>query len=191
MNARRLVRDDRQVPEKGIGAAVASVLMTWLPADFAHPVHVPVPGTELHLRPIREADAEIDYPAVMGSRRRLWQIFGPAWAWPKDTMTIEADRRDLRRHEEEIAAHQSFNYALVDGMETTIFGCVYIDPPERVGADGEVSWWVVDDLVGGDVERALDVLVPQWIAADWPFRQPRYLGRDITWQEWLALPAVE
>jgi hypothetical protein len=26
-------------------------------------------------------------PAVMGSRRRLWQIFGPAWAWPKDRVT--------------------------------------------------------------------------------------------------------
>ena len=52
--------------------------MSWLPDDFVHPVHVPVPGTALHLRPIREADAEIDYPAVMGSRRRLWQIFGPA-----------------------------------------------------------------------------------------------------------------
>jgi hypothetical protein len=162
--------------------------MSWLPDDFVHPVHVPVPGTTLHLRPIREADAEIDYPAVMGSRRRLWQIFGPAWAWPKDTMTIEADRRDLRRHEEEIAAHQSFNYALLDERETTIFGCVYIDPPERAGADGEISWWVVDDLEGSETERALDVLVPQWIAADWPFGQPRYLGRDISWQDWLALP---
>jgi len=40
----------------------------------------------------------------------------------------------LLRHEKEMAAHQSFNYALV----------------------------------------------PQWIAADWPFQQPRYLGRDIT-----------
>ena len=37
-------------------------------------------------------------------------------------------------------------------------------------------------------EHAFDVLVPQWIAADWPFRQPRYLGRDISWQDWLALP---
>jgi hypothetical protein len=46
----------------------------------------------------------------------------------------------------------------------------------------------VDDLVGGEAERALDVQVPQWIAADWPFRQPRYLGRGITWQDWLALP---
>jgi hypothetical protein len=103
-------------------------------------------------------------------------------------MTFEADQRDLRRHEEEIAAHQSFNYALLDEQETVISGCVYIDPPERAGADAEVSWWVVDDLVGSAAEQALDTLVPRWIAADWPFREPRFLGRDITWADWLALP---
>ncbi|MEU6262933.1 N-acetyltransferase [Saccharopolyspora shandongensis] len=162
--------------------------MSWLPDDFAHPVHVPVPGTALHLRPIREADCALDYPAVMGSRERLWEIFGPAWSWPSETMTYEANRADLLRHEKEIAAHQSFNYALLDEAETVLLGCVYIDPPERAGSDGEVAWWVVDDLVGGDVESAFDALVPQWIAADWPFQQPRYLGRDITWQDWLALP---
>jgi hypothetical protein len=162
--------------------------MSWLPDDFVHPVYVPVPNTALHLRPIRQADAVLDYPAVMGSRERLFEIFGPAWGWPTETMTYEENRIDLLRHEKEIAAHQSFNYALLDEEETAILGCVYIDPPERTGADGEVSWWVVDDLVGGEVERALDELVPQWIAADWPFKQPRCLGRDITWQDWLALP---
>jgi hypothetical protein len=178
----------RIVPDFGYRLAVTSGFMNWLPDDFAHPVRVPVPGSALHLRPIKEADTALDYPAVMGSRERLWVIFGPAWAWPAETMTLEEDRLDLRRHEEEIAAHQSFNYALLDEEETEILGCVYIDPPERAGSDGEVSWWVVDRLVGGEAERALDVLVPQWIAADWPFRQPRYLGRDITWQDWLALP---
>jgi hypothetical protein len=104
-------------------------------------------------------------------------------------MTYEEDRIDLLRHEKEIAAHQSFNYALLDEEETAILGCVYIDPPERTGSDGEVvSWWVVDDLVGSEVERALDAPVPQWIAADWPFQQPRCLGCAITWQDWLALP---
>jgi hypothetical protein len=172
----------------GYRLAVASDFVSWLPDDFVHPVRVPVPGSALHLRPITEADTALDYPAVMGSRERLWEIFGPAWAWPRETMTLEEDRLDLRRHEEEIAAHQSFNYALLNEHETEILGCVYIDPPERAGSDGEVSWWVVDHLVGGEAERALDVLVPQWIAASWPFRQPRYLGRDITWQDWLALP---
>jgi hypothetical protein len=161
--------------------------MSWLPDDFVHPVHVPVPGTALHLRPIREADVAIDYPAVMNSQARLWEIFGPAWSWPQKSMTYDEDRIDLLRHEREIAAHESFNYALLDADETAIFGCVYIDPPERSGADAELAWWVVDDLAGSDIERALDALVPQWIATAWPFQNPRYLGRDITWSDWLAL----
>jgi hypothetical protein len=165
--------------------------MSWLPDDFVHPLHVPVPNTALHLRPIRESDTALDYPAVMGSRERLWEIFGPAWAWPKETMTYEQDRIDLLRHEKEMVAHQSFNYALLDNEETAILGCVYIDPPERTGADGEVAWWVVDDLVGGEAERRLDVFVPRWIATDWPFHQPRYLGSDIAWQDWLALAPAE
>ena len=161
--------------------------MNWLPDDFVHPVRVPVPDTELHLRPIREPDADIDYPAVMGSRERLFTIFGPAWGWPPATLTYTEDRIDLLRHEKEIAAHQSFNYALLDEQETAVLGCVYIDPPERVPADAEISWWVVDDLVGSRAEQALDALVPRWIAADWPFRQPRFIGRDISWAEWQAL----
>lgn len=170
------------------GALLRSGAMSWLPDDFVHPVLVPLPGSGHHLRPIREADTPLDYPAVMGSRERLWTIFGPAWGWPAATMTYEADQADLLRHEKEIAAHQSFNYALFDAAETALLGCVYIDPPERAGADGEISWWVVDELVDSKVEQALDELVPQWIAADWPFEQPRFLGREISWSDWLALP---
>jgi hypothetical protein len=61
--------------------------MAWLPADFVHPVNVPLLGGTYHLRPIQEADTALDYPAVMGSRERLWDIFGPSWGWPSATMT--------------------------------------------------------------------------------------------------------
>jgi hypothetical protein len=47
---------------------------------------------------------------------------------------------------------------------------------------------VVDDLVGSEVERALDELVPAWVAADWPLERPRYVGRDVSFEEWHALP---
>jgi hypothetical protein len=161
--------------------------MVWLAADFSFPAVVPV-GDGYHLRPIRAADADLDYPAVMGSQPRLWSIFGEAWGWPRDSMTYQQDRKDLARHEAEIAARQSFNYALLDDAETVLLGCVYIDPPEKQGSDGEISWWVVDDRVGTDLERALDALVPRWIAAAWPFTHPRYLGRDLSWADWLALP---
>lgn len=162
--------------------------MDWLPAEWRHPTRHELP-TGHHLRPIRESDVDIDYPAVMGSRERLWSMFGQVWGWPPATMTHEQDREDLARHEEEIEAHESFNYALfADDEETALLGCVYVDPPEKLGADADVSWWVVDDLVGSPAEAALDEAVPVWLAQRWPFEVVRYPGRELTWAEWEALP---
>ncbi|MBJ7357840.1 GNAT family N-acetyltransferase [Nocardioides sp.] len=160
---------------------------TWLPTEWQHPTYVPV-DADHHLRPIRATDVDLDLPAVMGSRERLWSVYGVAWGWPPAHMTREMDLEDLARHEAEIEAHESFNYALFDLDETELLGCVYLDPPEKVGADAEISWWVVDRLVGSDVERALDELVPRWVAQSWPLTAPRYVGRDLSWDAWLALP---
>jgi hypothetical protein len=150
--------------------------MAWLPEDFEHPRHVDLP-TGHHLRPIRESDVDIDYPAVMASRERLWAKYGEAWGWPPPDMTREADRKDLARHEAEIEAHESFNYALLDHEESTLLGCVYVDPPEEhspPGTDAVVSWWVVDDAAGTDLELAVDDVVPRWLAEAWPFRSVHY-----------------
>ncbi len=161
--------------------------MTSLPDTFVHPLRVAV-GAEHHLRPIRAADAELDFPAVMGSRERLWTIYGQAWGWPPATMTLEQDREDLQHHEDEIAAHLSFNYALFDEAESELIGCVYLDPAEKAGAEAEVSWWVREEYLGSTLEAELDALVPRWIAADWPWQSVRYVGRDLSWSQWLALP---
>ncbi|MCU1355814.1 MAG: hypothetical protein JWM89_1232 [Acidimicrobiales bacterium] len=140
----------------------------WLPEEFRHPERVEL-STGHHLRPIRAEDVAIDFPAVMGSRERLWSIYGEAWGWPPPTMTPEQDEHDLAHHEDEIEAHESFNYALLDDAETELLGCVYIDPVAGGGATALVSWWVVDDAVGTPLETALDELVPRWLEADWPF----------------------
>jgi hypothetical protein len=150
--------------------------MAWLPDDFRHPERVDLP-TGHHLRPIRADDVDIDYPAVMGSRERLWAKYGEAWGWPPATMTPEQDRDDLAHHEVEIAAHETFNYAVLDAEETELLGCVYLDPPDErspAGADVVASWWVVDAHAGGTLEAALDELVPRWLADDWGFRAPHF-----------------
>ena len=139
-------------------------MSTWLPPEFVHPTHVDLP-TGHHLRPIRETDVGIDYPAVMGSRERLWARFGGMWGWPPTGMTYEADRKDLARHEAEISAQVTFCYAVLNRAETELLGCVYIDPPgvrTPEGADALVSWWVVESEVGGDLERSLDTFLPSW-----------------------------
>lgn len=161
--------------------------MAWLPEEFVHPTAVAL-CDGYHLRPIRATDVELDMPAVMGSRERLWAIYGAAWGWPPAGMTADQDREDLARHEAEAERHESFNYAVLDARESLLVGCVYIDPPEKAGADAEISWWVRDEFVGSDVERELDSFVPRWIQRRWPFEEPRYVGRDLTWQDWLALP---
>jgi hypothetical protein len=92
-------------------------------------------------------------------------------------MSIEDDRRDLARHAAEIAAGETFNYAVLDEGETELLGCVYIEPPEDdspVGSDALVSWWVVDDAVGTDLEHALDDFVPGWLADVWGFSSVHY-----------------
>ena len=150
--------------------------MAWLPATFVPPDRVEL-STGHHLRPIREADVEIDYPAVMGSRARLWERYGPAWGWPPADMSYEADRRDLARHEAEIAALETFNYAVLDAGETALLGCVYVDPPGEsspAGTDAVSSWWVVDDWVGTDLDRALADFVPLWLGETWGFRSVHY-----------------
>lgn len=43
---------------------------SWLPEGFKHPARLDLP-TGRHLRPIREDDVGIDFPAVIGSRQRL------------------------------------------------------------------------------------------------------------------------
>jgi hypothetical protein len=151
--------------------------MSWLPRGFAHPERVDLP-TAHHLRPIRESDvAAIDYPAVMGSRERLWDKYGEAWGWPPADMSFEADRKDLARHEAEIAAHESFNYAIFDPAETELLGCLYVDPPDDgspAGTEAVVSWWVVDHEVGGELENALEAFVPGWLNDMWGFRSVHF-----------------
>ncbi len=90
-------------------------------------------------------------------------------------MTLAHDWADLARHEAEIASHESFNYAVLNADETALQGCIYIDPPVRPGTDAEISWWIVDEHIGSELEARLDEFVPDWITDEWPFQHP-HLG---------------
>jgi len=172
------------------GAAEGTARRPWLPDDFEPPARLTLPFGH-HLRPIRATDVDLDLVAVTGSQPRLRSIFGAAWGWPPATLTRDQDLADLEQHAREMREREAYNYALFDADETALLGCVYVDPPEKVCADADVSWWVVDECVGTDVEDAVAVHVPPWIAEAWPFERPRFIGRDVTWAEWLSLPDVD
>lgn len=146
----------------------------WLRDGFEPPRLVELP-TGHHMRPIRGEDVQVDYPAVMGSRLRLWAKYGDAWGWPPATMTYQQDLEDLERHELEMQTGESFNYAVLDGEESRLVGCVYLDPPgDREDVDVVVSWWVVDDCLGSELERYLAGFVPDWVEEVWGFSRPDF-----------------
>lgn len=45
-----------------------------------------------------------------------------------------------------------------------------------------------DEYVGTALEAELDVLVRRWLATEWPWETVRFIGRDLSWSQWLALP---
>ena len=140
-------------------------LVSWISADFSYPDRLDLESGH-HLRPIRADDAEIDLPAVMGSRESLFAVYGEAWGWPPESMSLDVDREDLAHHVEEAKAREGFNYAVLNAGETELYGCVYIYPSAGE-VDADVSWWVVDDARGTELERELDAVVPAWLAQTW------------------------
>jgi hypothetical protein len=109
----------------------------------------------------------------MGSRASLWGIYGESWGWPPETMSVEADRDDLAHHVDEMEAREGFNFAILTANESELCGCVYVYPPGADGVDADVSWWVVDDKRGTDLERALDEQLENWWTDAWGFGSVR------------------
>ena len=152
-----------------------------------HPIPPGLEHPRFRLRPITVNDVVRDYDAVMSSAEHLRSHF-PLWGWPSADMTLESDLVDLGWHQREALLRRSFNYAVMSSDESRLLGCVYVDPPEKEGADADVSFWVRADELDTGLDGALEAAVRAWLESDWPFADVRWPGRDISWQDWDALP---
>jgi hypothetical protein len=160
--------------------------VAFLPEDYYVPTLVA--GLRFRIRPITVHDVVRDYDAVMSSREQLWAQFGPVWGWPRADLTLEEDLVDLAWHQKEAQLRRSFNYAVLTPDEARLLGCIYIDPPVKVGADADVSFWVRTDEAESGLEKELDDFVREWLGSAWPFKTVRYPGHDLSWADWQALP---
>src|SRR5215216_6370466 len=132
--------------------------MTFYPDDA--PVPTGLRSDEFLLRPLRAADVELDYEAVMATQEVLRR--GSGGAWPRPDFTLEENLADLQGHEADFHARRGFTYTVMDPTETRCFGCVYAYPPENAGADIAASdyeavvwFWVRPDGVAADLDRRL------------------------------------
>lgn len=162
--------------------------MAFLPHDFVVPTLVET--ERFRIRPITVHDVVKDYDAVMTSAEHLRRSF-PLWGWPPEDLTLEQNLIDLGWHQKEFQLRSSFDYAVMSPGEKRLLGCVYVDPPEKIGADAEIVFWVRSDETETGLEAALDETVRRWVAEDWPFDSVIYPGRDLGWEEWDALPDWE
>jgi hypothetical protein len=142
-------------------------MSAWLPAGFVMPAGTTVPFGH-RLRPVLLSDGPRLRVAIPGLR------------------LADAERL-LRTRLGEMERRTAYTFALLDTDETALLGEVRVAPstgPGR-GSDAEVTWWVVPECEGTDLARAVDELVPGWVASAWPFSAPHFCGPS------LALPRGE
>ncbi len=161
--------------------------MPWLPGDFEVPRLVET--ARFRLRPLSIHDLVKDYDAVMTSREHLWGLFGEAWGWPAESLTLEEDLVHLGWHQMEFERRSSFNFAVMSPDESRLLGCVYVDPPTKEGFDTEVFLWARPTEPG--LEDELHEFARGWIADEWPFERVAWPGRDHPWPEFDALADLD
>ncbi|MBA2524004.1 MAG: GNAT family N-acetyltransferase [Solirubrobacterales bacterium] len=156
---------------------------------LTHPIPPGITADRFVMRLITVSDLVRDYDAVMSNVEHLRQRF-PYWGWPDPAMTMEDDLVDLGWHQKEAKLRRSFNYAVLTPDERRLLGCLYVDPPEKRGAEAEVCLWIRADQDVDGLEADLEAAVREWLAAEWPFKTICWPGREISWEEWSELPDV-
>jgi hypothetical protein len=126
------------------------------------------------LEPLGPQHNERDYAAwtsSMGHIRATPGFQDRSWPHP---MTLEENRGDLERHQQEFADRTGFTYTVLDPADGDVIGCLYIYPPKDVSGT-RVSSWVRADRA--ELDEPLAEVIAGWLQTAWPFAEVRYMGR--------------
>ena len=156
----------------------------FVPKEFVAPSELST--ADFTLRMLSIDDLEKDFEAVTSSAARLSKVW-PDSGWPAG-LTLRQNLIDLGWHEKEFQNRNSFAYTMVAPDESQVLGCVYFYPTDKAEYDAEVFLWVRDNEVASELDKKLFEVVQRWLASDWPFENPAYPGRTISWEQWDALP---
>lgn len=162
----------------------SSAPLPFVPEDFVVPQTLET--AEFRLRMLTVNDVVKDYDAVMTSTEHCKTIW-PGLGWPEG-LTLEQNLIDLGWHQKEFQMRRSFAYTVVSLSESTVLGCVYIEPTKRCGHDAVVFLWARQSELGSGLEDRLYTAVKDWLASTWPFKSPAFPGRGVAWEAWRAIP---
>ena len=151
-----------------------------LPSNFNAPENHKT--DEFYFTILEPSITEIDYQAVMSSRKNLRKIFSANDAWPSESMTIEENTQDLIRHESEFRQKKAFAYSVFTTNKDEYIGCVYINPTVKNDFDCEVYLWVKDSR--NELDQKLFQETKKWLLGYWNLDAVAFPGRDISWRDW-------
>lgn len=163
--------------------------MDFYPAGVQPPNELRV--ADLFLRPLRPADVDLDYEAVMENPAALRLSGGGTW--PADDFTREANLADLLMHEREQDEGVAFTYTVMNLDQSQCLGCVYVNQlssaiqlasltdlaPEQVDQrQAVIRFWVRQSLLSDELDwRLLNILIA-WFSDDWLFSKVYFRAHD-------------
>jgi hypothetical protein len=71
--------------------------------------------------------------------------------------------------------------------ESVVLGCLHVYPTSIANFDARVTMWVRQSQTEQAFDDHLFDTVHRWIAEVWPFNNPAYPGRTISFEEWRAM----
>ena len=159
-------------------------MLNFVPSEFSIPEKMET--KEYRLRMLSIDDVEKDFEAVTSSADHVSKVW-PDSNWP-DGLTLRQNLIDLGWHEKEFQNKTSFAYTMVTLDESRVLGCVYFHPTTKSDYDAEVFMWVRESELESGLDQRLFDAIQKWLELDWPFSNPAYPGRTISWDEWESLP---
>lgn len=162
--------------------------MPFFPAD-----HTPPEGLQTAafvLEPLTPDHVELDYEAVMSSRKMLRMWSGSSW--PPDDFRLADNMVDMKWHHREHVQHIAFTYTVLAADRARCLGCVYVRPlseliaanPQKLVGIAEdealVRLWVRAGLwEEGTFEITLVRTLKDWLATAWPFSKAYFHTRIV------------
>jgi hypothetical protein len=156
-----------------------------VPKEFKAPEQVAAKGFTLRKLSVRDVAA--DFEAIRSSAAHLAHVFGPRNDWPRG-LTLDRNLADLGWHETEFDRQTSFCWAVWTPDYAHYRGCTYIHPSQKIGVDAEIFMWVTKAEFDGGFDGELFQFFSNWIKTTWPFKNPIYPGRSLTWTDYDRLP---
>lgn len=171
-----------------LASLFAAQAPSFVPADFSVPeVYVSRQGT-FKLKPLGPKFAKHDFDAYMSSIEHLQKTFSFSTSWPHAGITMADAIKDVEGEEAGFKARRKFTYAVLNPDESRELGCVYISPSNKEGYDASVRMWVTANQFATGFEDRLYEETKLWVGAKWPFKKVAYVGREITRDQFRALP---